>query len=108
MKLFKEAVVLSLVGGYILGKAGETIFAGERAKKAYTAVATGAFIGKDMVMEQVEKIQASAADIAEEAKAKAERYYEKKDAAYEEAQKSDDDVFAEVVEDILEPEGEEA
>ena len=104
MKLLKGAVVLSLVGGYVLGKAGEAVFAGEKAKKVYTSVATGGFIAKDAIMEQIEKIQASAADIAEDAKAKAERYYEKKDAAAEEAQDSVEDI----IEDIMEPAGEEA
>ena len=75
----------------------------KKQKKVYTSVATGGFIAKDAIMEQIEKIQASAADIAEDAKANAERYYEKKDAA-EEAQDSVEDI----IEDIMEPAGEEA
>lgn len=99
--LLKPAIALSLLGGYVLGKAGNAVFGGETAKKAYTTVATGAFIAKDAVMEQVEKIQVSAADIAADAKINAERYYAKRDAeaAVAEDDLTVDEILADVAED---------
>ena len=111
MKMLKSAVALSLVGGYVLGKAGNALFGGDAAKQAYTAVATGAVIAKDSVMERVEKIQAGAADIAEDAKNNAERYYAKKDAAYDRGVDPAEEAFeeaAEVVAEAVEEAGEEA
>ena len=78
----KKAVIFSLLGGFILGKAGETIFGSKPAKKAYTAIATGAILAKDSVMGSVEKIQAGASDIMEDAKVNAERYYESREAGF--------------------------
>ena len=92
MNILKPAVALSLLGGYVLGKAGNAVFGSDTAKKAYTAATTGAFIAKDAVMERVEKIQAGAADIAADAKINAERYYAKKDAAYAEAAAADGEI----------------
>ena len=74
----KKAVVFSLLGGFVLGKAGGFIFGSKTAKKAYTAIATGALIAKDSVMENVEKIQAGASDIIADAKVNAEAYYEER------------------------------
>ncbi len=77
----KKAIVFSLIGGFVLGKAGSAIFGSKTAKKVYTTLTTGAFIVKDSVMESVEKIQAEASDVAADARVNAERYYAQKDAA---------------------------
>ena len=79
----KKAIIFSLLGGYVLGRAGSTIFGSKTAKKVFTTLATGAFIAKDSIMESVEKIQAEASDIAQDAKVNVERYYAEKDLAYE-------------------------
>ncbi|MBQ1311569.1 MAG: hypothetical protein IIY55_06940 [Blautia sp.] len=79
----KKAIIFSLLGGYVLGRAGSAIFGSKTAKKVYTTLATGAFIAKDSIMESVEKIQAEASDIAQDAKVNVERYYAEKDLAYE-------------------------
>ena len=86
----KKAVVFSLLGGFVLGKAGGFIFGSKTAKKAYTAIATGALIAKDSVMENVEKIQAEASDIIADAKVNVEAYYEERgEAGYYGADASD-------------------
>ena len=74
----KKAVIFSLIGGFVLGKAGAQIFGSRTAKKVYTKVATGAYIAKDSIMEFAEKVQAGASDIAAEAKENAENYYAEK------------------------------
>ncbi len=78
----KKAVVFSIIGGYVLGKAGNYIFGSKTAKKVYTEVATGALIAKDYIMTDVEKLQAGCADITADAKVKVEAYYAEKDAAF--------------------------
>ena len=79
MLFLKKEILISLLGGFVLGKAGETIFGSEAAKKVYTKAATGAFIAKDSIMDSVEKIQAEAMDIAAEARIEADNYQAKKD-----------------------------
>ena len=79
----KKAIIFSLLGGYVLGKAGNAIFGSKTAKKVYTTLTTGAFIVKDSIMEGVEKIQAEASDVAADAKVNVERYYASRDAAAE-------------------------
>ena len=76
-----KGIILSLAGGFILGKAGDTIFGSKKAKEVYTVLTAGAFIAKDAVMEYVEKIQAGASDIAEDAKKMADKYYLDRDAS---------------------------
>ncbi|MCI6637273.1 MAG: DUF6110 family protein [Bilifractor sp.] len=80
----KKAVIFSLLGGYILGKAGVEIFGGKTARKVYTGITTGAFLAKDSVMDRVEKIQAGASDIAADARANVEKYYAAKEKEYTE------------------------
>ena len=80
-----KKVIISAIGGFVLGKAGNAIFGSKTAVKYYTKAATGAFIAKDAIMEQVEKIQAGAMDIAVDARLEADRYQERLDAEYEEA-----------------------
>ena len=77
---FEKKVVVSLLGGIVLGKAGETIFGSETARKVYTKAATGAFIAKDSIMELAEKVQAGAMDIAADARIEADNYQAEKDA----------------------------
>ena len=67
---------VSLVGGFILGKAAEPIFGGKTARKLYVSAATGALLAKDYVMGCVEKTQAVASDVFEEAQENVEKYYE--------------------------------
>ena len=78
----KKGIVVSLLGGFVLGRAGEAIFGSETAKKVYTKAATGAFIAKDCIMEEVEKIQAAAMDIAADARIEADEYQAAKDEEY--------------------------
>ena len=79
----KKGIILSLAGGYILGKAGNFIFGSKTARKVYTQLTTGALIAKDSIMESVEKIQAGAADITADAKENVERYYAEKGIVYD-------------------------
>ena len=79
----KTGIILSLAGGYVLGKAGNFIFGSQTARKVYTQLATGALIAKDSIMESVEKIQAGAADITADAKENVERYYAQKGVVYD-------------------------
>ena len=79
----KKSIIISLVGGFILGKAGDTVFGSKSAKKIYTSLATGGVIAKDSIMEYVEKIQAGASDIMADAKVNAEHYYAEKDCGFE-------------------------
>lgn len=71
--------------GFVVGTVGVPLLKSGIAKKAYTYVTAGAFIAKDSIMETVEKTQACAMDIAEDAKVIVEEYYAKEDAAYDEA-----------------------
>ena len=83
MLFLKKEILISLLGGFVLGKAGETIFGSETAKKVYTKAATGAFIAKDSIMDSVEKIQAEAMDIAAEARIEADKKKKKKDGTFD-------------------------
>jgi hypothetical protein len=78
----EKKVLVSFVGGYVLGKNSNAIFGSEKAKECYRRAATSAFILKDMVMEKVEVLQAEASDILADARAEADKYQEKKDAEY--------------------------
>ena len=51
-----KGIILSLAGGFILGKAGDVVFGSKKAKEVYTVLTAGAFIAKDAVMEYVEEI----------------------------------------------------
>lgn len=90
--IMKKEVVISLLAGLVLGKAGETIFGSDTARKAYTRAASGAYIAKDAIMEEVEKIQAGAMDIATDARAQADRYQARKDAEYAAGAGTEDEV----------------
>jgi|GEM_PF-2490675 len=71
--------------GFLLGSVGLTALKSGIAQKGYRYLFAGAFLAKDSIMETVEKVQTTAADIAEDAKVICEKYYEGKDKAYEEA-----------------------
>ncbi len=79
----RKSIIFSLLGGFILGKAGAEIFGCKEAKKIYTSLATGAIIVKDSVMERFEKVQAGAVDIMADAKENAKRYYTEKEAGFD-------------------------
>ncbi|MBQ9155769.1 MAG: hypothetical protein IJ137_03195 [Eubacterium sp.] len=83
MKLLEKKVLLSVLGGFVLGKTGDFIFGGDTAKKVYVKAASLGMILKDCTMEKVEAIQAGASDIAAEAREEADKYQAKKDAAFE-------------------------
>ncbi len=85
---FKKQYLITLAGGFVLGKAGQAIFGSKKAKEIYTKAATGAYIAKDAIMEEFEKIQAAALDIAAEARIEADNYQAEKDAEYAEAAES--------------------
>ena len=57
MLFLKKEILISLLGGFVLGKAGETIFGSETAKKVYTKAATGAFIAKDSTVIRTRKTE---------------------------------------------------
>ena len=78
-----KKVVFGVLGGYVLGKAGDMIFGSETAKKVYTKCATYGMILKDNTMEKVEIIQACASDIAADAREEADKYQAKMDAAFD-------------------------
>jgi hypothetical protein len=84
----EKKVLVSFVGGYVLGKNSNAIFGSEKAKECYRKAATSAFILKDMVMEKVEILQAEASDILADARAEADKYQAQKDAEYDLAMKN--------------------
>ena len=76
--------------GFLLGSVGLSALKSGVAQKAYRYIFAGAFIAKDSIMETVEKVQTSTADIAEDAKAITEKYYAEKDKKFEEELASDE------------------
>lgn len=71
--------------GFILGCVGVPVLKSRLAQKAYVYLTAGAFIARDSIMEEVEKVQASALDISEDAKVLTEKYYAQKDQEAQEA-----------------------
>lgn len=67
--------------GFLVGCVGMPVLKSGVAKKAYTYLTAGAFIARDSIMETVEKTQACALDIAEDAKEITEKYYAKNESA---------------------------
>jgi hypothetical protein len=78
----EKKVLISFVGGYVLGKSSDAIFCSDKAKELYRKVATQGFLLKDYIMEQVEVIQAEVSDIAADARAEADKIQAAKDAEY--------------------------
>ena len=79
---FEKKVLFSILGGFVLGKAGSQIFGSAKAKEAYLKAATGALIMKDYIMEQAEIIQAEGSDILADARLRSDEYQAKKDAEF--------------------------
>ena len=71
--------------GFALGTVGIKVLKSKLARKGYPYAVAGAMLVRDWVMEESERIQAGASDIADQAKEITERYYEKLDQEYEEA-----------------------
>lgn len=74
-----------VLGGFLLGTVGVPMLKSDCAKKVYTKLTTGAFIAKDLILEEAEVIQAMANDIACDAKVEVEKYYQEKDKKFEES-----------------------
>lgn len=72
--------------GFLLGAVGVPLLKSRVAQKAYVYLTAGAFIARDSVMEEVERIQATAMDISEDAKVITEKYYAQKDQEFAEVQ----------------------
>ncbi len=73
------------IGGFALGSVGLTALTSKLARKSYKYVLAGGMIARDRIMADSEKVQAAVADITAEAKEITERYYQKLDQEYEEA-----------------------
>ncbi len=73
---------MKYAAGFVAGSVGLEFLKSDVAKKAYTYVTAGAFLVKDRVLEDAEKIQAAAMDISEDAKVITEKYYQDKDAKF--------------------------
>lgn len=97
---FEKKVLFSILGGFVLGKAGGQILGSKKAKEGYLKAATGALIMKDYIMEQAENIQAEGSDILADARLRADEYQAKKDAEamYETDEKNSDPEVVPVVE----------
>ena len=74
----------SFIGGILLGSVGFDLLKAKDADKVYVPVTEAVLIGRDYVMEKVEKINARSQDIYADAKEKADAYLEKKKACCEE------------------------
>lgn len=61
--------------GFFLGAVAAPVLKSGIAKKAYVYLTAGAFIARDSIMEEVERVQATASDVAEDAKVLTEKYY---------------------------------
>ena len=72
----------SLGGGFLLGSVGLKALKSKAVRKNYKYVVAGAMIARDYVMEEAEKFQAAASNVAAEAKEITERYYAKLDEEY--------------------------
>ncbi len=70
--------------GFLAGSVGLEFLKSDVAKKGYTYLTAGAYLVKDRVLEDAEKIQAAASDISEDAKVITEKYYQDKDAKFAE------------------------
>ena len=78
-----------VLAGFVLGTVGVPLLKTKTAEKVFTYATAGAFIAKDRVLEEAEVIQAKAMDVSDDAKVIVEKYYQDKDAEYEEARKAE-------------------
>lgn len=88
----------TFIGGFLLGSVGLSVLGSKVAQKGYRYVAAGAFIARDSIMEQAEKIQGAASDIAADANEIKENYYR----SCEEKEMQGEDVVEEEVEEVVE------
>jgi len=75
----------SFGAGFLLGSVGLTALTSKLAQRGYKYVVSGAMIARDRIMEESEKVQAAASNITAEAKELTEKYYQKLDREYQEA-----------------------
>lgn len=64
---------------FLAGMVAAPVLKSRLAKKAYVYLTAGAFIARDSIMEEVERIQVTASDVAEDAKVLTEQYYAQKE-----------------------------
>lgn len=73
----------SFIGGVVVGALGLELLRQKEADKVLVGVTEGVLVAKDWVMERVEKIQARASDVYDDAKGKTEDYLQRKAAGAE-------------------------
>jgi len=71
-----------VLAGFVLGTVGVPLLRTKTADKVFTYATAGAFIAKDAILEEAEKIQAKAMDVSDDAKVLVEKYYQDKDAEH--------------------------
>ena len=67
----------SFIGGVVVGALGLELLRQKEADKVLVGVTEGVLVAKDWVMERVEKIQARASDVYDDAKGKTEGYLQR-------------------------------
>ena len=68
----------SFIGGVVVGALGLELLRQKEADKVLVGVTEGVLVAKDWVMERVEKIQARASDVYDDAKGRTEDYLQRK------------------------------
>jgi len=71
-----------VLGGVLIGVVGVPLLKTKTAGKVFTYITAGAYIAKDAILGEAEKIQAKAMDISDDAKVIVEKYYKEKDAEH--------------------------
>ena len=71
--------------GFLVGSVGLTVLTSKLAQRGYKYVVSGAMIARDRILEKTEEVQAAASNITAEAKELTEKYYQKLDREYKEA-----------------------
>lgn len=89
------------IGGFVLGSVGLSVLGSKVAQKGYRYVAAGAFIARDSIMNQAEKIQGAASDIAADANEIKENYYRSCEEKELQGEDAEEDI-AETVETVEE------
>ncbi len=80
----------AFASGILVGTAGLSVLTSKLVMKGYKYVFAAAMIARDRIMADSEKVQAAVSSISADAKELTERWYEKQDREYEEAQKAED------------------
>ena len=65
--------------GFLVGCVAAPVLKSRLAQKAYVYLTAGAFIARDSIMEEVERVQVTASDVAADAKVLTEKYYAQKE-----------------------------